>query len=218
MVGDDADGTDDTTDGDVCTIDPSTGAITLGNAASVDDTCAIYATAAAATMGDYYEEREIQLINYTLKAVGTFANITAPIYDVDGLLVGGDPLSVTTAPGMDDTTSEVVWSYAAVGKREGTGTANICSVDSSDGTVTPGSDAAAGDTCEITSSASANGYTGASAPTVTLTVKDTFNSLAWTNFPTLATVGTSIDLSSNQPVSDPVGSYAISVDSGGLYL
>ena len=214
VVGDDVDGTDDTTDGDVCTIDPATGAVTLGDAASVDDTCAVYATAGAATLGDYYEEQEIQLMSYTLKAVGTFANITAPVYDVDGLLVGGYPLSLTTAPGMDDTTSEVMWSYAAVGKRGGTGTANICSVDADEGVVTPGSDAAAGDTCEITASATANGYTGASAPLVTLTVKDTFNSLAWTNFPASATVGTSIDLSSNQPVSDPAGSYAISVDSG----
>ena len=79
----------------------------------------------------------------------------------------------------------------------------------------PGTAALVGDTCEVTATVDANGYTAASASVVTLTVKDTFDSLAWSTFPTSATVGVDIDLASNQPVSDPAAdSYTIAVDSG----
>ena len=210
VTGDDADGDDDTTDGDVCSLDPVTKVVTLGSAATVGDTCTITADAAATTQGDYYiEQQGIQLASWTLQAVGTFANIAAPTYDEDGLLQGGDDLAYTTAPAADSD-RPITWTYAGVGKRGGTETPDICSVDKNTGTISVGSAAVATDTCEITASAVAHGYTDASAPAVTLTVKTGFDSLTWANFPTSGSVGEPA-VTVGTPVADPVAdNYAIS--------
>ena len=210
LNGDDADGDDDTTDGDVCSLDPVTKVVTLGSAATVGDTCTITADAAATTQGDYYiEQQGIQLASWTLQAVGTFANIAAPTYDEDGLLQGGDDLAYTTAPAADSD-RPITWTYAGVGKRGGTETPDICSVDKNTGTISVGSAAVATDTCEITASAVAHGYTDASAPAVTLTVKTGFDSLTWANFPTSGSVGDPA-VTVGTPVADPVAdNYAIS--------
>ena len=216
VVGDDADGSD-ATDGDVCSIDTATGVVRPnGSAASAGDTCAVYATATPTTDGDYYETKEnVLMASYTIGATGTFANLTGPVYDADGLLAGGDPLAYTTAPSGDATDRTTAWAYSAVGKRGGNATDDICTVDAATGTITLGSAAEIEDTCEITATASANGYTSKAAPVVTLTVKTTFDSLAWTGFPSAGQVGTPVDLSSNPPVSVPAAdTYTITVASG----
>ena len=121
----DNDGTAD--DANVCSIDPTTRVVTLGDAASVGDTCVVTADVAATTEGNYYIEQEgVQLASWTLQGEGTLANIVAPVYDTDGLLEGGDDLAFTTAP-MADSDRPITWAYAAVGKRGGTATDDICS-------------------------------------------------------------------------------------------
>ena len=215
-VGDDVDGSD-ATDGGVCSVDPVTGVVTLGDAASVNDTCTVTGVASAATAENYDHSAALELVDFTIAATGTFASVASPGYDPDGLQVGGDPLPFTTAPAVTpaDVNGGVIWVYEAEGKRNGAATEDICRVDGNSGTVAPGSDAQSGDTCEITTTATANGYAGKSAATVVLTVKVAFQSLAWDTFPSAGTVGVPIDLNSNRPVSTPpANSYSIAIDSG----
>ena len=214
IVGNDVDGADDTTDGDVCSLDPVTKVVTLGSAATVGDTCMVTADVAATTQGDYYiEQQDVQLASWTIEEVGTFANIAAPVYDEDGLLVGGDDLAYTTAPAADSD-RPITWTYAGEGKRGGTATDDICTVDKNTGTISVGSAAVATDTCEITASAVAHGYTDASAPVVTLTVKTGFDSLTWANFPTAGSVGDPA-VTVGAPVADPVTTDITTVVTGG---
>ena len=216
VVGDDVDGSD-ATDGEVCSVDPVTGMVTLGSAATVDDTCTVTAVASAATAENYDDSAPLELADFTIEATGTFASVAGPGYNPDGLRVGGDPLAFTTTPAVtpSDVNGGVVWIYAAEGKRDGVATDDICAVDENTGMIFPGSNALSGDTCEIIATAGANGYTDKAARAVVLTVKAVFQSLAWNTFPISGTVGVPIDLNSNQPVSvPPAGSYTVAIDSG----
>ena len=214
VVGDDKDFVDD--DDNVCSVDPVTGVVSLGVAASRDDTCVVTAVASAATAENYDDSAPIELADYAIKNKGIFWGVRGPSYDSNGLRAGGTPLPFTASPAARPTivNGGVVWVYAAEGKRDGFTTENICTVDEK-GTVVPGSDAMSGDKCEITATATANGYANENASVIVLTVKATFQSLAWDTFPTSGTVGTPIDLNSNRPVSiPPAVSYAIGIDSG----
>ena len=104
-------------------------------------------------------------------------------------------MSWTTEPSTNPAVGGTVWTYEAVGKRGGSEASDICSIDVDTGEVTPGTAAVAGDTCEVTAIANANGYAEARATAVELTVKTGFTSIAWNSFPTSATVGVSVDLS-----------------------
>ena len=124
---------------DVCSIDTATGVVSLESAAVAGDICEVWATASATT-AENYENSRVQLANYTIGATGTFT-VTPPVYDADGLLLEGDPLPVTTAAGSTPATvggESVTWVYSAVGKRAGTATDDICTIDAADGTVTAG--------------------------------------------------------------------------------
>ena len=203
----------------VCFVDPISGVVTTGGSASPGDTCVVTAVAKAATAENYDDSAPIEVANYNIRGTGTFFTIKGPGYDPNGLLVGGEPLSFTTEPSVTNgnMVAELIWTYTSEGKRNSLVDPNldICTVDEKTGVVSPGADAESGDTCEIVATASANGYTEKSASAVALTVKVTFDSLAWDTFPDSGTVGVSINLSSNQPVSDPVaGGYAVGIDSG----
>ena len=205
----DLDGSDDGfDDGDVCSIDSAKVIRADGAEASAGDTCTVVATATA----DHYESHDKILARFILESQGTFTNLIAPIY-AGRLAPGGAMLAMDTAP-MATPSVGTTWTYAAVGIRGGVDTDDVCSVGT-DGVVTPGSSALAGDVCTITATAHHNGYASASAPPVTLTIQGSFDSLTWASFPTTATVGVNINLSGNQPESSPLAdSYAISVDSG----
>ena len=186
-----------------CTIDQSTGEITAKNSARAGDTCTVFATA---TAPGYENSREVQIQSITLLGTGTFGTLTGPVYWED-LTVGGNTISIGTLPQVtpDLTDREIVWSYAATGKRSGLVTADICSVDQT-GAVGPGSAAQIGDTCEIVATASSTGYGNKAASATVLTVKEVFNSLNWSAFPDEAVVGININLSgaSKRPISEPV--------------
>ena len=216
---DDNDGTAD--DANVCSIDEN-GAVSAGSALSAGDNCYVYVTGSA----EGYEDREFFVDgSSTVAELGDLSDtadftLAGPVYG-DFTLRGGavaveTPPSIT--PAIDDRT--VTWSYTAVGKRSGSvpdPAQDICSVDGATGAVSEGADAAAGDTCEITARAAAPGYQPTDAPAVTLTLKDTFSSLAWASFPTTAAVGVNVDLSANgdTPVATPAAdSYAVRVVSG----
>ena len=215
VVGDDVDGTD-ATDEDVCSVDSSTGEVTLGSAVSASDTCQVWATATATTAANY-DQKEYQLANYTILARGTFLALVGPTYESNGLLEGGSPLAYTAGPTTTPEVDGIVWTYEAVGKSGGTEAADICSIDTATGEVTPGISAVAGDTCEVTAIANANGYAEGRAAAVELTVKTGFTSIAWAAFPTSATVGVPVDLSeaASAPTSTPdFDISAVAVDSG----
>ena len=199
--------------GNVCTINTVTGAVTPESASSIGDICEVYSMASATT-SENYESKRLKLREFTLQSSRTFGAVMGPSYSSD-LLVGGDALAYATEPSISGDPPPITWTYTAVGKRGGVATADICTVEASDGTVTLGSAAQILDTCEITAHANAAGYTNKDALAVVLTVKTTFDSLTWNTFPTSGRVGVSIDLNSNQPVSSPVAdSYTIAIDSG----
>ena len=198
-----------------CTIDEDTGEITADSAASAGETCTVFASATAAGYNDG-DETQIQALQVT--APGTLGTPTGPVYREE-LTVGGYTVPVATLPKLTPALNdrEVTWTYAATGKRSGTATDDICSVDEATGSVELGSAAQAADTCEIVATAMARGYSDKAAAATILTVKGVFNSLAWSAFPNAAVVGRTINLSGNgnRPVSDPAAdSYTESYVSG----
>ena len=177
----------------VCSIDEK-GVVSASETAVVGDICEVYAVASAS---NYNPSDERKIDSLTIAAVGAFTSVTAPEYS-DDLTLRGYPIGVSTAPGAAENV-EITWSYKALGKRNGVASdEDICSVDAA-GTVSPGTAAQAGDTCEVVATAGAPGYNDVAAPAVVLTLKDTFTSLTWASFPTEAKVGAPLDLSSNQP-------------------
>ena len=142
--------------------------------------CEVDGNGAVTGLDDGTDNCEIQLAltqthydstahTYTISVQeGTLGALSAQGYTSD-LKVGGAAVPVTTNPsGAPDGVSST-WSYAAVGKRSGTVTANICTVDNV-GAVSPGTDARPNDICEVTATLTATGYAAKSASTVTLTV------------------------------------------------
>ena len=178
----------ETGDASVCSVDETTGEIRASESAAVGDDCVIHAKASAP---DYQTSDKIKIDTLEITAKGTLTIATDPVYSGD-LNLRGHPLPVADLPQVNESV-EVDWSYTATGS---------CSVDEASGAVTPGSAAEIGDTCQIVATASAPGYENVVTPAVTLTLKDTFY-LAWAGFPTEATVGTDISLSSNQPLVVP---------------
>ena len=178
----------ETGDASVCSVDETTGEIRASESAAVGDDCVIHAKASAP---DYQTSDKIEIDTLEVVAKGTLTIATDPVYSGD-LNLRGHPLPVADLPQVNESV-EVDWSYTATGS---------CSVDAASGAVTPVSAAEIGDTCQIVATASAPGYENAVTPAVTLTLKDTFY-LAWAAFPTEATVGTDISLSSNQPLVVP---------------
>ena len=200
VIGDDVDGSG-SGDARVCTIDDEGVSRADGSAASVGDTCTISAVASAPNYADAREE----IFTLTLveeEAIDDNRTLKAPVYG--DFTLRGYPIDFVSAPtiipAVPDT--EIVWTYRAQGKRGTDLLEGICSVDEN-GRVTPEADAQIGDTCEIVASAGADGFFPADAPVVTLTLKETFISLAWDDFPTEGTVGVDIDLNNNQPSSVP---------------
>ena len=220
-VGSDKDNDGTADDANVCSVDSTTGVVSAGSAASLLDTCTVSAVASA----DGYEDSEavrikIITIYRTILLSDSHFLKRAPVYD-GSVILRGEPLAFSTGPSLDPLVEdrEVTWTYTVVGKRGGAvpnPAQDICSVDANTGAVSAGSDAVAGDTCEITSRATAPGAGMADAPAVTVTLKDTFTSLTWKSFPTSAEVGQSVDLSldADQPVSVPEGFYDVNVVSG----
>ena len=196
------------------------GVITTGEGTNVGDVCKVLATASAPNYGDYVPAGPIASLTVVEPAI--FGTITPPAYAGD-LIVRGYPVAVNGEPSLDPTVEGVGWTYRAVAKRNGSvhePAEEICSVDAGTGVVTPGEKAALGDTCEIIAVPAIDGYAERAvtdaAEIRVLTVKDTFVSLTWANFPTQAAVGADISLSGNQPTADPSTgtTYAISVVSG----
>ena len=174
------------------------------------DICKVYAVSSAQ---NYNDSEELEVASLTLAAKVTLGSVTAPVYTEDltvrGLPVGFSDAPEVTGAGADE---EITWTYEATGKRAGTETEDICSANG-DGAVIPGSAAEIDDTCEVVATANVPGYISKSATAVTLTVKDTFTSLTWANFPTQAAVGTDINLTDNQPISVPAATPVISTES-----
>ena len=216
VEGDDVDGADDT-DGNVCTIDGD-GVVTAGGtAASVGDTCTVFAVASA---DNYNDSAERALGTLTIAAEGDFAQLTltAPTYTED-LVVRGYPVAIATEPTVSEEVEGLTWTYSAEGSRGGSPVENICSVNEKDGTVTVGTDAHVRDVCTIVATADAPGYAMADTTAVELILHDTFSSLAWSAFPVDATVGVDVNLSasSKRPTTTPVlagTSYTVSKFSG----
>ena len=203
VVGTDVDNGGTADNANVCAIDPASGVVSLGSAASATDTCAVYAKAAATT-AENYDIEEILLAEFTIEAQGTFTSVDGPVYDGDGLTVGRtEPLSFSRGPISVPEVLGSTWEYAATGKRAGVETADICGIDT-EGTITLGSDAQKGDNCEIVATVIGNGYANAAdqSPYV-LTVKEVFDSVAWADFPTSVTAGDQVDLSGTLPVATP---------------
>ena len=217
VEGDDVDGADDTTDGAVCTIDGDGVVVANGAAASVGDTCTVFAVASA---DNYNDSAERALGTLTIAAEGDFAQLTltAPTYTED-LVVRGYPVAIATEPTVSSEVEGLTWTYSAEGSRGGSPVENICSVNENDGTVTAGTDAVVGDVCAIVATADAPGYGAADATAVELSLHDTFTSLSWSAFPVDTTVGVDVNLSasSKRPTTTPtlVGTtYTISPVSG----
>ena len=142
--------------------------------------------------------------------------ITAPTYN-GKLTIRGYPLTVATGP-TAESGNNINWRYSAVAKRdsgEHEATEDICTVDPQSGAVAVGEEAAIGDVCEITVTASAAGY-GAGSTTAPLPVHDTFVSLDWPTFAAGGEVGDTINLGdTNGPTSEPeADSYTITKNSG----
>ena len=208
------DDTDDEAKADVCSIDGD-GMVSLGSGAAPGDFCEVYAVASAANYNDS-EELGVGLVAASNPIL--FGALTAPEYNSE-LALRGLPIEVAQEPavasGEQGEDADVTWTYTAAGYSVGAdpnddsddeAKEDVCSIDEMNGTVTPGSAIVQGDYCNVTATASAPGYLSKAAEVVTLTVNDTFIGLTWATFPSTAAVGTTIDLSSNQPVSDPVAS------------
>ena len=213
VVGVDVDGGDAPQNEEVCTVSEDGVVIADGTAASPGDTCTVWAVASS---DNYNDSAELELGTLTVMAQGDLT-LSAPTY-TDDLVVRGYAISAATAPSAAEV-SELEWTYHAEGKRGGAPTENICSVDEADGTVTPGTDAQRGDTCEIVARTQSPGYNPAETTAVELTLHDTFAGISWSAFPGSAAVGTDVNLSgnSNAPTTMPVAArtaFAISIESG----
>ena len=208
VVGDDVDGADDTTDSDVCSIDAD-GVVTAGSAASASDTCVV---SAKISNPNYEDSAYIPVATLTVAAEGTFDAVSAPVYSGTDLALRSAGLSVTTAPvatedvqGSSVAVDSAVITYELMAERGGQeNTADdICAIDENSGMVSLGADAMVGDICSVVAIANAPGFAEKKATAVALTVSDSFTTFAWNDFPTSGAVGTTIDLSSNQPVVVP---------------
>ena len=202
---------DDTAKDGVCSVDAE-GVVSMGEQAASGDICEIYGVAGA---DNYNDSDEMMVGSLIVSPQLTFGTLTGPVYN-EGLALRGLPIAAATAPmvdsGQNGEDADVSWTYAATGYPSGTDRSNgggtpkegVCSIDGNSGTLTPGSEIAQGDFCEVVATAAAPGYESKDAPTVTVTVNDTFASLTWGAFPSSGTVGVDIDLRSNLPTSDPV--------------
>ena len=132
-------------EGDVCSVDEATGALTLESAAHAGDVCLVTAVATASGSTDV-PLRPIEV------AVNPGAlvldNADKPDFPAD-LKIGGIALP-DTLTATDDNSVAVTW-----GDWE-TGDSNICSIDEDTGEVQASDSAAVGDECVV--------YAGASAP------------------------------------------------------
>ena len=127
-------------------------------------------------------------------------SVTAPTYTANLTIGNSSGVAVTTSPvTTDSATSTAVdgatYSYWSEGKRSGTVTDDICSVDATTGEVTLESAARADDTCEITVVSTLLGYSPTTA-TATLTVQAGTRAYTWSQSATTATFGTTVSLSS----------------------
>ena len=194
-----------------CPVDEATGVVSAGG---VGDECTIFVTATAPN----YEPQDFQVGSLTVATAGDLGAITAPTYN-GKLTIRGYPITIGEEPTAANG-SNISWSYSAVAKRNSNvheATEEICAVDPQSGVVTVGREAAIGDVCEITVTASAAGYAKAGTDDpVPLPVHDTFASMDWPTFLDGGGVGDTIDLSgSNGPVSVPeADDYAVTVASG----
>ena len=162
------------TAGAVCTVNAGTGRVVIGSAPSRGDVCLIMMEAYADPSHIIYTKVE----PVTLRVHGVLGDITAPVYTRAGfgrsvqLVVNGGRLDVAVPP-SEAGHIHIEASYAAVGKRAGVETVDICTVkndpSSADfGTVRAGMSAGKGDTCEITTTASAHLYQDKDAAVVEL--------------------------------------------------
>ena len=164
----------DNSKADVCTVD-SEGVVTTSSAAVAGDVCKLYAVASSDNFND---TGELAVGTLTVAAQAVFGAITPPVYD-GHLAIRGKTLSIRTAPIISGVSETITWTYSTAAA------ATICTVDESSGAVTPGGNAQIGDTCPVVATANAPGYSEKSATgteILSLTVRDTFTSMAWAGF------------------------------------
>ena len=203
-----ADG-DDNAKADVCTVNPHTGVVSAGSAAVAGDSCTISARARATHYSDT-ERMDIGVL--TVIEMTTLTSVVGPVYN-GYLILRGDALPFAQAPTINPAERGAVWSYQATGKRGDDEMDDICSVHPDTGAVSPGPSAQGGDTCEIVASVAVPGYEVASAAARVLSFKRIFSSLAWSDFPSSAVVGTDT-AALGAPVSDPATTPTIAKVSG----
>ena len=166
------------TAGDVCAIASSTGRVTIGNNPSRGDICLVRIEAYADTSHITYA----QIDPIPLRVHGVLGAITTPVYYREGfgrseqLIADGGRLEVIVPP-REAGHVPIEVSYAAIGKRAGSETVDICSVDTDSdsahfGVVRAGVGATRGDTCEITATAQAHLYEDKDADVVELALVD----------------------------------------------
>ena len=134
-----------------CAWDDGTSVLTFRSDAGA---CTITVTAKKSGYEDY--DRDFSV------AVANVITVTAPAYTA-ALRVGGSAITPSTAAAgtLNDNSAATIL-YSAQGKRGGTDTASICSINTSNGAVTPGSAARTGDVCQVTATYSGTGHHSAS--------------------------------------------------------
>ena len=139
--------TDDAAKENVCDVDTQTGRATALEGAEDGDKCVVTFTVAATGYADKDVVVTLPLVS------GELAFNNPPTLTYTGnLQIGEDaPLVASVLPPTDDsdTPVAVTWKYLVEGN---------CEVDDSDGALTLGGDAAAGETCTISPVASAEGF------------------------------------------------------------
>ena len=138
--------TDDAAKENVCEVDTQTGRATALEDAEDTDKCVITFTVAALGYADKDVALTLPLVSEDL----VFENTPTALTYTGNLQIGEDtPLVAGTLPPTDDNSVAVTWKYLVEGN---------CEVDNSDGALTLGGDAAAGETCTISPVASAEGF------------------------------------------------------------
>ena len=149
-----------------CTlVTASSGEVRAANVTVVPGTtaCTIVLTARLTGYNNVTTEISVNLLKEPL----TF---TSPPSDGGSTLTVGGNLELVDIPTKDDNSVAVTWSFAAAGSRNGSTQSGVCTVNNN-GRVAAGSSAEVGDVCEITSTASAPGYTSVDL-TLSLTVAE----------------------------------------------
>ena len=188
----DNDADSDTDDDDrLCTVDVDTGEITVVSSGSLTTeigTCRIEVTVSAEGFVDRVFIAELEV------AAANDATWTGYATPTNNFYPGEDSSVVSLNNPSDGSLSPARYAYTSE-------TPTICTVDGTNGELT----AVAEGECTIQLDVSGDGFLDAEIDaTVTVSGTDDFTAVTWDSFPTSATVGTPIDVSSILPVADPV--------------